>query len=80
MKLDKAKGIVVTLQPFLVKPYWVHSYYLLQNALLPKENWEYDVYVEYNGEFDLEKFGELIGLLGGLTYTIAISTRQIIIW
>jgi len=80
VKLEKAKETVANLKSALVDPYWGHVYHLLQNELLPKEDWEYDVYVEYNRDFNLEQVGKLINLLGGLTYTLAIPTRQIIVW
>ena len=80
MKLEKAKETVANLKASLVDPYWGHIYHLCQNGLLPEANREYDVYVEYSGDFNLDHFGELLNLLGGLTYTLAIPTHQIIIW
>lgn len=80
MKLQKAQEIVVNLKQTLTNPYWGDVYHLRQNGLLPEVDWEYDVYIEYHGEFDTARFAELLNLVGGLTYTIAISTRQIIIW
>ena len=83
MKLIEAQELVNTLKNALFGEYWVHVYYLRQNGNLLEADWEYDVYVEYNGEFNIERFSELlnfIGELSGLTYTLAIPTHQIIIW
>ena len=80
MKLEKAKEISTNLKAFLTNSFWGDVYYLLQNQLLPEKDWEYDVYVEYHGEFNIERFSKLLNYLGGLTYTLAIPTRQIIIW
>ena len=80
MELEKAKKTIANLKAGLTDPFWGDIYYLLQNELLLKADWEYDVYIEYHGDFNLAHFGELLNLLGGLTYTLAIPTKQIIIW
>jgi len=80
MKLIKAQETVKNLKDILTDKYWSDIYYTIQNESLPQEEREYDVYIEYNGEFDLNKMNMLITLFPTYTFTLALQTRQIIIW
>ena len=83
MELKKAQEMVAKLQQTLTRgesEYWGDVYHVCQDESVPKEEREYEVCVEYHGEFILDRFGELLNLIGKLTYVVALPTRQIIIW
>lgn len=83
MKLEEAEQIVSELKQRLVPSsigYWGDIYIQTQDNNLPPHEREYEIYIEYIGEFNFEEFKTLMEFLPKKTLTIAFPTRQIICW
>ena len=80
MTFTEAENLVTDLKSILINEYWGDIYYLMQNALLPEVDQEYDIYVEYHGEFNFDLSKVLIDYCKDKTITFALQTYQIIIW
>lgn len=79
MKLLEAQETVSNLKNILTDAYWGDIYYLAQDESLTLESREYEVYIEYLGDLDINAVQRLITLLLGRTVTLAMGTRQIIV-
>ena len=80
MNLIEAENLIIDLKSILIDEYWGDIYCLLQNALLSEIDREYDVYIEYRGEFNFDLTKALIDYCKTKTITLAFSTHQIIIY
>ena len=80
MKLIEAENLITDLKSTLTDEYWGDIYCLMQNALLPEADREYDVYVEIlTSDFDINRIAELINFIGtSYMITFAFYTKQII--
>jgi hypothetical protein len=83
MKLEQAEILSNTLKQTLDRgddKYWGDVYFIVNDESLPAEDRQYEVYIEYHGQFNLEEMPEILDLIGNQTYVVAQLTRQIIIW
>ena len=83
MNFIKAENLVTDLKArYQDDVFFSDIYFSPQDMSLAEAEREYDVYIEYNGEFLIERVTQLIASFPQYVtaLTMAFSTRQLIIW